>query len=141
MLDLGPTVPLSVLPLRFWSKVNVTESGCWLWQSHINWQGYPIYWNPGSSQRAHIVIYEALRGPVPIGKELDHLCNKRSCVSIFHLDAATHKENMTRALRTHCRKGHPLWGPNLLLLRRRGGERVCRTCDNSRRREARLLRS
>ena len=87
MLDRGPTVALSVLPLRFWSKVNVTGSGCWLWESHVNWQGYPIYWNLGSSRRAHIVIYEALRGPVPRGEELDHSCDERSNENLARLPA------------------------------------------------------
>ena len=132
MLDLGPTAPLSVLPLRFWSKVYVAKNGCWLWQSHLNHLGYAYYWHLGKSRSAHRLAYESLVVHIPSDKESDHLCHQRSCINPFHLEIVTHQVNASRGLngaKTHCKNGHSLSGSNLRLIERRGGkERVCRTC-------------
>jgi hypothetical protein len=57
--------------------------------------------------RAHIVVYEALVGPVPDGLDLDHLCHNadrdcpggdqcphRACVEVTHLAPRTRSENL-----------------------------------------------
>ena len=142
MLVLGPIANINGLPLRFWSKVNVASDDCWLWQSNLNHQGYGYYWHQGKSRSAHRIAYESLRGGIPDDSEVDHLCRQRSCVNAHHMEVVTHQVNMSRSLngaKTHCKNGHPLSGPNLMLLTRRGGERVCRTCDNTRRRVARQV--
>jgi hypothetical protein len=45
---------------------------------------------------AHAVAYEALHGPVPPGRELDHLCENKLCVNPSHLEPVTHQENVIR---------------------------------------------
>ena len=37
-----------------------------------------------------------LRGPIPVGAELDHLCGMRDCVNPDHLELVTHRENVLR---------------------------------------------
>jgi hypothetical protein len=86
-----------------------------------------------ATRAAHVVIWEAIHGPVPAGKELDHRpgCPKR-CVNPSHLTPVTHQENMLRGLknwagrnarRTHCPKGHVIDGV------RSDGRRYCRPCS------------
>lgn len=38
-------------------------------------------------------------GPIPTGKELDHLCRNATCSNPDHLEPVTHKENFNRGRR------------------------------------------
>jgi hypothetical protein len=86
--------------------------------------------------RAHKLAYETLVGPVPSGKELDHLCRNRPCVNPKHMETVTHKINMQRGIAgilererqkalTHCRNGH-LYTPESTSFS--GGWRRCLIC-------------
>lgn len=44
--------------------------------------------------KAHRFSYEAHKGPIPEGLEIDHVCRNRSCVNPEHLRAVTRRENM-----------------------------------------------
>jgi hypothetical protein len=118
---------------RLMAKVEVTPT-CWLWRGHIMRLGYGVAWFEDRQQPAHRAIYALLRGPVPTGMELDHLCRVRSCVNPEHLEVVTHRENTLRgssivavqARKTHCKRGHPLSGENLSI--RKDGGRECLAC-------------
>jgi hypothetical protein len=126
---------------RFHSKIMmVTESGCWIWLGTISGKaGYGRFnWN-GRESTAHTFAYEYYRGPVPPGKELDHLCRVRSCANPHHLEAVTHRENILRgespmacnAKKTQCPAGHPYDEANTY--RKPGsGYRECRICIGGR---------
>ena len=45
---------------------------------------------------AHRVTYQALRGPIPAGMQLDHLCRITGCVNHDHLEPVTPLENARR---------------------------------------------
>lgn len=87
---------------RFWKLINKDgpvndlkpELGqCWLWTGALSWNGYGQFEN----SKAHVFSYEYHVGPVPKGKELDHLCRTRNCANYNHLEAVTHKVNVKRA--------------------------------------------
>jgi hypothetical protein len=77
--------------------------GCWEYTGLRNRYGYGTIstgsrLNHSIAQRlAHRVLYEAMRGPIPDGLELDHLCGNRGCVNPGHLEPVTHIENVARA--------------------------------------------
>lgn len=88
------------------------------------------------------VRYEREIGPIPGGMQLDHLCDNGpgGCCNPHHCRPATPRENTLRgrtlpaanARKTHCPRGHPLSGDNLVPSRLAKGERKCRTCENAR---------
>lgn len=104
---------------------------CWLWQGAKYSNGYGQFRAaPGHRMSAHTFAYELEYGPLPLGLEPDHLCRNRECCRASHLEAVTHAENMRRARRTHCRRGHPYDETNTYVgpERGRGIERCCREC-------------
>lgn len=130
---------------RFWEKVDKglesQPAGCWAWTGASDPDGYGKLRMRGHDApylRAHRLSYEALRGPVPDGLQLDHLCRNRWCVNPAHMEPVTSRENTLRGLgrtaqnarKTHCPQGHPLDGPNLSGSCLRSGHRRCLTCRN-----------
>jgi hypothetical protein len=73
------------------------ETGCWIWQRHMDKWGYGYLSREGRRQAAHRWLYEQLVGPVPDGLVLDHLCERPSCVNPAHLEPVTRKENLRRS--------------------------------------------
>jgi hypothetical protein len=109
------------------------SDACWPWKGQKNAGGYGLIKIDGFSYRAHRVAYANIRGPIPEGMTLDHLCRTRECCNPAHLEPVTMRENTLRgvgitaqqAQQTHCKRGHPLTPENL----RRGVQgRQCRIC-------------
>jgi hypothetical protein len=131
----------------FWSKINFNgplprpELGrCWLWTGEITKYGYGVFCIKTKPRRhkrnAHRWIYEQLKGKVPEGFELDHLCRTRNCVRLNHLEVVTSRENTLRgfgptainARKTHCLRGHELSGNNIHTNPNKKTYRYCRAC-------------
>jgi hypothetical protein len=142
------TKPLFMgLPERFWSKVEVRDCGyeslCLVWTGG-NSDGYGRFWLNGKHQAAHRVAYEAVKGPIPEGLELDHRCRTHACVNWDHTEPVTGHENTLRgegpaavnARKTHCPKGHPYDEANTYHQPWRNTTiRQCRECHRARQRE------
>lgn len=131
---------------RFFAKVAPPNGqGCMLWIGAIQGDGYGHFKVAGRMVKAHRFAYEMWAGPIPDGLHLDHLCRVRNCVAPGHLEPVTNRENILRgearaarqARQSHCRNGHPLFGDNLVRSAAARGQRVCRTCRLTWRRERR----
>ncbi len=112
---------------RFWSKVAKTPT-CWNWTAYRNAKGYGQFRFQDRAHYAHRVSYMLTRGPIPIGRQLDHLCRNPSCVRPEHLEIVTPLVNTLRgepAQRTHCPHGHAYDEENTYW---RGNKRFCRAC-------------
>lgn len=105
---------------RFWSNVQKTDS-CWLWMA-AKTRGYGHPRIDKKHKLAHRFAYELIRGPIPQGMTLDHLCKTHACVNPAHLEPVPLKTNLLRGLgppainarKTVCKSGHPLIGDNLI---------------------------
>jgi len=119
---------------RLIAKIEV-RGGCWLWTAALNACGYgTLHWNgPFLAHRASYIMF---RDEIPDDLTLDHICRNRACVNPWHLEPVPHSENIIRGERataTHCKRGHPYSGYNLVWWK---GTRNCRTCHAERSREA-----
>lgn len=111
---------------------------CWPWAGYLQSNGYGTANTPHGAVYAHRAVYEHLVGPIPQGKELDHLCRNPRCVNPAHLEPVTRRENQRRGVspsgknmaKTHCLRGHALEGHNLCIVHRTNGktDRRCRIC-------------
>src|SRR6266436_3195576 len=123
---------------RFWQKVELAASGCWLWTASKTLDGYGHFKVGKAAPLAHRWLYEQLYGPIAAGMQCDHLCRVRHCVNPFHLEIVSQKVNISRGnvamrfgSRTHCSRGHQYTGENTYILPRTG-ERRCRICSKMR---------
>ena len=116
--------------VRFLSK----QGDCIIWTGNKNHRGYGLF-KPtnGRMQSTHKFFFEAVKGPVPQGKQLDHLCRVRACCNPFHLEPVTARENIMRGVglaainnkKTHCSLGHEYSEANTSLI---AGRRRCKAC-------------
>lgn len=77
-------------------------TGCWNWQRCRNTHGYGSTAGGGkkttgrATKFAHRLFYEKLRGRIPPGMTIDHLCKNKSCVNPNHMEAVPQYENVRR---------------------------------------------
>ena len=116
------------------------NTGCWLWAGAAaggcTESGRYGYYG---GRPAHRVVYELLKGEIPAGLQLDHLCRCRFCVNPDHLEPVTPSENANRGIgpalthgrplqRAHCRNGHLFTPENLVVI---NGRHLCRICKRN----------
>lgn len=119
---------------RFWAHVDKTDN-CWRWLASFNSEGYGriVRGRPQKTVLAHRFAYTLIRGSIPDGLVLDHLCHNRWCVNPDHLEPVTQRENFLRGesplARAYvsgvCKRGH-VRKDNAYV--RKNGEISCRAC-------------
>jgi hypothetical protein len=130
----------------FLSRIIYTPR-CWLWGGKINFRtGYGMFVFRGvilSAHHASLLLFRGVRPARGHQEHTDHLCDITFCVRPDHLVITSARSNILRsrtalaainARKTHCLRGHPLSGENLVscYLPRR----VCKTCFRVHDREA-----
>lgn len=65
------TIPIDV---RFWSKVDKTQSGCWLWPLSPGHR-YGVFSIGRKQVRAHRMAWELTNGRIPAGMCVCHKCD------------------------------------------------------------------
>lgn len=88
-------LPLMERILARITKVQGSEpTECWLCDMGINIDGYSTVKHDGKTVRSHRVVYEHLKGPIPLGLDLLHRCvARRNCVNPDHSYPGTAKDN------------------------------------------------
>ncbi|MBK8168328.1 MAG: HNH endonuclease [bacterium] len=139
--------------IRALDKTLIGE-GCWEYGGKIRKDGYGSVWiqngtKEGTTALAHRVVYEGMVGPIPEGMYLCHHCDNPKCVRPDHIFVGTdadnkadmyakgrhpHGETHWKSKVTHCPQGHPYSGDNLYI--RNCGRRMCRACNNARRKKS-----
>jgi len=68
-----------------------TDDGCLLWRGQRERAGYV------RQERAYVIAFVIVNGPVPDGMEVCHRCDTPGCFEPTHLFAGTHGDNMRDA--------------------------------------------
>ena len=135
------------LPRRFWDKVRVDKSGCWLWTGATMGGGYGVISFDGANYTAHRVSRSTLCGDCSFRSksrtldQIDHMCNTPACVNPAHLDPVDAKTNTYRsnaasainAAKTECSN----CGSSYTLTS--NGRRICRPCKAATARARRMV--
>lgn len=142
---------------RLWSKTEVVD-GCWR-LGQTNHAGYGRLSVDNHSRLAHCLVWEMLRGPIPTGLDVGHICHDddaacvggvgcphRACWNPDHLKPQTRRENLlagntapaANAAKTECASGHPFDDTNTYVYR--GRVRMCRACNRERQARRRLTK-
>jgi hypothetical protein len=84
------------------SKIRRMKNGCWVWRGSRDKAGYGTNADSADNPEhlAHRAVWFLLRGQIPEGMTVDHLCRNRGCVNPEHMELVTLKENVRRAPRT-----------------------------------------
>lgn len=120
--------------------VPIPETGCWIWMRTMDiTTGYGRFYDMGKRRMAHRAAFEAVRGPIPDGLTIDHLCRERMCVNPDHLEPCTRGENTMRGrtisaanlAKTHCKRGHEFTTDNTRFYGKHnnGRRRHCKECS------------
>lgn len=132
------------LPPRIWSRLRVTEDGCWEWTGRTRGDdGYGQTMCDYQLWQVHRLVYTVFTGAIPAGMDMDHYlypddgCIGPSCA--LHTRPVARRENNLRSgcvsainlAKTHCLRGHPLSGDNVYIMK--NGGRDCRACARVRR--------
>ena len=130
-----------MLPKQLKERITQSPDGCWEWDGAHHVSGYAMVKREGRTEVVHRVVWEALRGPIPEGLQLDHLCRNRGCCNPDHLELVTQWLNLLRgnspsavnARKTRCPRGHAYD------MMTRSGGRGCSKCNKAMRRRRYLL--
>lgn len=84
---------------RMWAQLVVGgEDECWEWSGGLS-DGYGYFRVGNRKTYIHRLAWETLRGPIPEGLHIDHLCRNTRCANPAHLEPVTAAENSRRAHR------------------------------------------
>lgn len=79
------------------APAHLSQSGpCVLFTGRRNRNGYGRVWFRGREPVAHRLAYLLVRGVIPDGLLLDHLCRRRGCVNPYHTEPVTPAVNVRR---------------------------------------------
>lgn len=140
------SVSINELPENMLAKITTEdcpvdglEGMCWSWTGCLNSKGYGCVGFDKKVRLTHRVSYELHIGPIPDGLQIDHLCRNKRCCNPHHLEPVTAQVNNARAqfgkmssgLKTRCKSGHPLAGPNVRIKSKgkAGKQRQCVVCE------------
>ena len=138
---------------RLVSRIRIDEkTGCWLWTGPVrpskwpqNRYGIMSAKKPNGkwgSLHTHRAMMIAVLGPLTREQCVCHRCDIPLCVNPEHLFIGTMGDNIRdsraknrhhEAQKTHCERGHPLFGDNLVIShqggKKTGIRRVCKICE------------
>jgi hypothetical protein len=73
---------------------------CWLWTGSVTRNGHPQEYFAGRNWSAARLVWTLLRGEVPDGMLVRHVCPSRLCVNPRHLALATVAESVRAMVKT-----------------------------------------
>jgi len=78
---------------RIKAKVEIDERGCWVWLGTISRESYGSIRVGSKVMSTHRAAYRAVKGEIPRGKVIRHVCDNRRCCNPDHLVTGDHEDN------------------------------------------------
>lgn len=85
------------LPRHIRRNIAPGERGCWLWTRSCSPDGYGWASLNNRTYQAHRLVYTLVKGDIPEGLMIDHLCRIRACVNPAHMEPVSARENQQRS--------------------------------------------
>ena len=135
-VDIHPPKPVQPLTLEqietFWCHVDKEGKGadeCWPWISYRSENGYGQH-NLGTpnTKLAHRIAYYLVKGQIPEGLTIDHLCFNKRCCNPTHMEPVPIEVNLQRYRDKMKEKG---WSLCPCGQPRGAKDRRCRDCHNA----------
>src|SRR5262245_5954157 len=83
------------LQSKLYAKIIVKgPNECWPWTGATNNLGRAQFSIKRKTYSVARLIYELEKGPIPEGKQVQHLCNNVICCNFNHLILGTNSDNM-----------------------------------------------
>jgi hypothetical protein len=83
---------------RFWSKVNVTQYGCWEWKGSKQRKGYGTFRLLGRTELAHRVAWALFNIEAQANLSICHDCDNPSCCRPNHMFEGTNADNVADSI-------------------------------------------
>lgn len=113
-----------IVRARIMARVSVNDRSCWEWTGNLNTYGYGQAYFFNKRYMIHRVMYWLTHGgELKRSIYICHTCDNPKCCNPEHLLAGRSRDNLLdcvakgrhqEANQTHCWRGHPLNGANLL---------------------------
>lgn len=121
--------------------IEKNDNGCWIVGPPYTkgYRGFAIS-GIGPTGRlgtfAHRASYMAFKGRIPEGLQVDHKCRNTHCINPDHLRPLTQRDNVLagvgvaseNAKKKFCKRGHPLSGDNLRIVKTKNSSGFARNC-------------
>lgn len=100
LVDPRPEIPAEK---RFHEKYEISENGCWLWNSRDSRSRACSFWFRKVRMTAYRASYLMHKGEIPKGMVVRHKCDDPACVNPEHLELGTQIDNCAdKVLRGRC---------------------------------------
>ncbi len=152
MLEVTKPIIMDIIDKTYFiTRIKVDDiSNCWLWTGSMSSTGYGIACFNREYYRAHRISYFMFNGKISQDLVIDHMCRNKQCVNPDHLREVTQEINslennsspfFENSKKTHCKRGHGLFGENLNIRYTNGKiRRECVFCSKESKRKSWLKR-
>lgn len=99
-----------------------SEDECWEWEGGRDAKGYGLLGLERTGRRAHRLMYEVHKGPIPDGLLVRHTCDNPPCVNPAHLLVGDHHDNAVDMVQRFRQANQKLTAEDVAEMRRKRAE-------------------